>query len=214
MFPHAAVTAAMEGLRASIAQQNAWAEQQGYMLEDGEADLLAARRELARELREEAALLLQEEESQGQWTDYGAGRKSETEVVIIGLKTEMDEYALAGILGGGLKVRYITMTEVEAFVSYHFKKDAAEALTTASTNITNAGGPETVVTMARYKPNLHGHEENRMDRSHGTNHTQCRLPAQQEVGSIGAKATTKQTQARGSGQTGAKANANGKPESG
>ena len=71
----------------------------------------------------------------------------------------MNDYELAAILGGGRKVRYITMTATETFVSYHVKEDAAEAIATASMAITNAGGPETEVTMARFKPELHGHEE-------------------------------------------------------
>ena len=77
----------------------------------------------------------------------------------MGLTTTMNDYELAAILGGGRKVRYITMTATETFVSYHVKEDAAEALGTASIAITNAGGPETGVTMARFNFDLHSHEE-------------------------------------------------------
>ncbi len=71
----------------------------------------------------------------------------------------MNDYELAAILGCGQKVRYITMAGTESFISHHVKEDAAEAIATALMAITNAGGPEAAVTMARYKPELHGHEE-------------------------------------------------------
>jgi hypothetical protein len=136
-------------------------EEHGGLVENGEEELLAARRMLAEELREEARLLsLEEEDPQSQWTDYAESRKSETEIVIIGIQASTDDYALASILGGGLKVRNITMTGTETFVSYHHARDAAEALTTASLAITNAGGSETVVKKARYKKDLHEHEGN------------------------------------------------------
>ncbi len=120
--------------------------------------------ELAAELREDLRRLgFREEEHQetgGTWMNYES-RKSETELVIMGLRTEYDDHELAAILGGGLKIRRITMTSTaarEVFVAYHLKRHATEGLATASTAITRAGGPETVTTRARFNAGLHSHE--------------------------------------------------------
>jgi hypothetical protein len=161
MFPHVEVTTSLMQLREAIAAQSRWMEEHGSLVPNGEEELLAARRLLADELKEEARLLsIGQEDQQSQWTDYEGNRKSETEIVIIGIQASMDEYELASILGGGMKVRRITMTGTETFVSYHHARDAAESLKTASLAITNAGGLETVVKKARYKHELHEHEGN------------------------------------------------------
>jgi hypothetical protein len=110
MFPHAGMTAAVQNLREPIAEQNVWALQHADRLEIGEEELLTARRALARELREEAELLTTVEESQGHWTHHEESRKSQTKEVIMGLTTTRNDYELADILGGGLKVRHITRT--------------------------------------------------------------------------------------------------------
>jgi hypothetical protein len=161
MFPHEGVTLALVNLREQIANQTEWAHQHADELDNGEEELLMARKALATELMEEArqlAIVEEPQEPQGHWVHHEGGRKSETEIVIIGLPNEMDDYELASILGGGRKIRHITMTTNETFVSYHLKADATEGYGTASLAITNAGGPETVVTMARFNPKLHGHE--------------------------------------------------------
>ena len=116
---------------------------------------------LADELVEEARKLnIGREVQQGNWTDYAESRKSETEIVIIGIQATMDEYELAAILGGGMKIRKVTMAGTETFVAYHHVKDATEAMETVAAAVSNAGNQETVVTRARYKHELHKHEEN------------------------------------------------------
>jgi hypothetical protein len=211
MFPHVEVTTSLARLQEAIAAQSRWLEQNGSMLPDGEEDLLAARRMLADELVEEARKLnIGREDHQGHWTDYAESRKSETEIVIIGIQATLDSYELAAILGGGMKIRKVTKAGTETFVAYHHANDATEAMETAATAILNAVNQETVVKRARYKQSLHKHEENRTDRNQSTCHTQPRSPRRQEGGPSGATATTtKKMQARAAGRTGAKANDSG-----
>ncbi len=161
---HAGVLTALANLRAEIAEQEAFQIINMDIIENGQEELLMARRELAAELREDLRRLgVEEEEHQetgGTWMNYES-RKCETELVILGLGTEYDDYALAAILGGGSKIRSITMTATEAmevFVAYHHKEDATVGLATASVAITSAGGPDTVATRARFNAGLHAHE--------------------------------------------------------
>jgi hypothetical protein len=160
MFPHVDVTTSLMRLREAIAAQSRWMEEHGSLVPDGEMELLAARRVLADELLEEARMLnVGREDQQAQWTDYAESRKSETEIVIIGIQATMDEYELAGILGGGMKIRKVTMAGTETFVAYHHANDATEAMETATAAILNAVNQETVVKRARYKHAIHKHEE-------------------------------------------------------
>jgi hypothetical protein len=164
---HGKVSAALAILRTEIAEQAALATENKNPGEDGQEELLRARRELAAELREDLRRLGEEEEEHqeqgGQWVDYEGSIDSETELVILGLGTEYDDFSLAAILGGGLKIRWITVTgrgAMEVFVAYHKKEDATEGLATAASDITRAGGPRTSVTRARFKADRHSHEAN------------------------------------------------------
>jgi hypothetical protein len=73
--------------------------------------------------------------------------------------TTRNDHELAAIVGGGQKVRYITRTATETIASDHIKWDTIGVMGTASIDITNAGGPETAGTMARFNLDLHSHEE-------------------------------------------------------
>ncbi len=159
MFPHVEVTTSLARLQEAIAEQSRWMEANQSVLPDGEDDLLEARRMLADELMEEARKLnIGREVQEGNWTDYAEGRKSETEIVIIGIQSMVDSYEVAAILGGGSKIRKVTKTGTETFVAYHHANDATEAMETAATAILNAVHQETVVKRARYRHNLHKHE--------------------------------------------------------
>jgi hypothetical protein len=160
----AGVKTALANLRAEIAE----AESNADFVSNGQEELLVARKELAAELREDLrqlGLVEEEEEHQeieGTWTDYGR-RKCDTELIIMGLGAEFEEYALAAILGGGSKIRTITITAKEpkeVYVNYYLKEDATVGLNTASTAITNAGGPETITTRAWFNRDFHDHEDN------------------------------------------------------
>ena len=90
--------------------------------------------------------------------DYGTARKSETELVIIGIQATMSEYEVAAMLGGGSKIRKVKQTGTETFVAFHHANDATMALDTAATTILNMTNDQTVVTRARYRHGLHKHE--------------------------------------------------------
>ena len=159
----AGVKTALANLRAEISE----AESNADFVSNGQEELLVARKELAAELREDLrqlGLVEEEEEHQeieGTWTDYGR-RKSETELIIMGMGAEFDDYALAAILGGGSKIRRITFTAKEpkeVYVDYYLKEDSTVGLDTASTAITNAGGPETITTRAWFNKEFHAHED-------------------------------------------------------
>jgi hypothetical protein len=161
MFPHVDVTTSLARLQEAIAEQNRWMVANQSLLPDGEDDLLEARRMLADELMEEARKLnIGQVVQEGNWVDYGESRKSETEIVIIGIQAMVDSYEVAAILGGGSKIRKVTQTGTETFVAYHHANDATAAMDTAATAILNAVNQETVVKRARYKYELHKHEAN------------------------------------------------------
>jgi hypothetical protein len=160
------VLTALENLRVQIREMEAF---EHINAEDGQLqeELLTARREVAAELRENLRLLgFKEEEHQetgGTWMDYES-EKCETELVILGLANEYDDYGLAAILGGGSKIRMINITSTDAreiYVAYYNKEDATEGLATASTDISLAGGPITHTNRSRYNHEFHGHERDK-----------------------------------------------------
>jgi hypothetical protein len=113
------------------------------VIPDGEEELNAASRVLADGLVEEARKL-------------NTGRES----VLMRTQASMDENEPSSSLRGGEKVRRITMKEAEPFVSHHHKRDVAEPHIMSSIDITNAGGPKTMMKKARDKKGLHEHEGN------------------------------------------------------
>jgi hypothetical protein len=157
------ISAALALVRSEIAEQTALMAENKNTGEEGLEELLKARRNLAAELREDLRLLGEEEEDpwqeqEGKWVDHEGSPESETELVILGLGMEFDDYVLASMLGGGLKVRWITTTPMDVFVAYHKKEDATEGLTTVAPEIIKAGGPRTSVKRARFNMVRHSHE--------------------------------------------------------
>jgi hypothetical protein len=160
MFPHVGVTTALAQLQEAIAEQTRWAAENAHLLPDeAEDELLEARRMMRDELLEEVRKLgVGQEIQEGNWVDYGESRKSETELVIIGIQATRNEYEVAAILGGGSKIRKVTQTGTETFVAFHHANDATMALDTAATTILNMTNEQTVVKRARYRHELHKHE--------------------------------------------------------
>jgi hypothetical protein len=159
MFPHVEVTTALARLREAISNQDGYLAQYFDILPDGEAALRAARKALADELAEDVRKLnIGREDEEGVWTEHAESKKSETEIVIIGIPETLDSYGVAAILGGGTKIRKVTITGTETFVAYHHANDATQAMETATAAILNAVNQETVVKRARYRHSLHKHE--------------------------------------------------------
>jgi hypothetical protein len=160
MFPHVAVVTAFTQFQEAIAEETRWAAQHAGELPDEAAEeLLEARRQMRDEMLEEARKLCEGQEiEEGNWVDYGTARKSETELVIIGIQATMSEYEVAAMLGGGSKIRKVKQTGTETFVAFHHANDATLALETAAATILNMTNDQTVVTRARYRHGLHKHE--------------------------------------------------------
>jgi hypothetical protein len=160
MFPHVAVISAMSQLNDAIDEQSRWAtEHAGELPDEAAGELLSARRMMREELLEQARKLGEGEETQeGEWVDHGESRKSETELVVLGLQATRSEYEVAAILGGGSKIRKVAMAGTEVFVAFHKANDATLALDTAADTILNTTNEQTVVKRARYRHNLHKHE--------------------------------------------------------
>jgi hypothetical protein len=160
MFPHVAVITAMSQLNDAIDEQERWSrEHAGEMPDGAEGELLIARREMRKELLEQARKLGEGEEAQeGEWVDHEESRKSETELVVLGLQATRSEYEVAALFGGGSKVRKVVMAGTEVFVAFHKANDATLALDTAADTILRTTNEQTVVKRARYRHKLHKHE--------------------------------------------------------
>ncbi len=76
---------------------------------------------------------------------------TDTEIVIYGLEETMSDERLAGVLGGGQKVRWINRLKTMAFVAYHRTEDAKLGLLTAAMTIRLAGSTVTTVIKAFFQ---------------------------------------------------------------
>ena len=121
---------------AAMAQQNREAaihmERIAAMLrmdqqDHGMAELTAARKACADELRA-AAEMLNPQEPTAEVTVKGPPEKSSTEIVIHGIHKDMTEEHIAHILGGGQWVRMVRLAPQMAFVSYWTEKGQKRGL--------------------------------------------------------------------------------------
>ena len=95
--------------------------------EHGEAELEAARKDWADELRAAAELLNPQEPATGVAV-AGLPEKSSTEMIIHGIDKDMNEEQIAWILGGGEWVRMVRLVPEMAFVSYWTEKGQKRGL--------------------------------------------------------------------------------------
>ena len=120
----------------------------------GMAELAAARKACADELRTAADLLNPQEPGTG-LTIRGPPEKSTTEIVIHGIHEAMTEEQIAHILGGGRWVRMVRLRPQMAFVSYWTEKGQLRGIKDGPRWIREEGWTAKQAELANFNPKYH-----------------------------------------------------------
>ena len=156
-------TNVLEGIEEEMAQRNSETavhmERIAAMLrmdhqDHGMAELAAARKACADELRAAANLLNPQEAGTG-LTVKGPSEKSITEIVIHGIHEDMTEEQIAHILGGGRWVRMVRLMPQMAFVSYWTEKGQQRGIKDGPRWIREEGWTAKQAEMANFNPKYH-----------------------------------------------------------